>query len=70
MRTPLLLTLAALLLSGCGLGETAATGAAQAKAQADQARQLQQQADQLKQQIDQANAQNQARLDAAEDATH
>lgn len=62
MRTPLLLTLAALLLSGCGLGETAATGAAQAKAQADQARQLQQQ-------IDQANAQNQARLDAAEDAT-
>lgn len=68
MRTPFLLTLAALLLSGCGLGETAATGAAQAKAQADQARQLQQ-ADQLKQQIDQANAQNQARLDAVEDAT-
>jgi hypothetical protein len=61
----LLTCLPFLLLAGCGLGETAATGAAQAKLQAEQA---QQQMDQLKQQIDQANAVNQQRLQDAEKA--
>lgn len=47
-----------LLLSACGLGESAAT----ASLQAEQAAQLQQQTAQLKQQIEAANAQNQERL--------
>ncbi len=64
----LLTCLPLLLLAGCGLGETAATGAAQAKLQAEQAQQAQQQIDQLKQQIDQANAVNQQRLRDAEKA--
>ncbi|SFI91112.1 hypothetical protein SAMN05216206_3143 [Pseudomonas guineae] len=48
-----------LLLSACGLGETAATASLQAK----QAAQLQQQTEQLKQQIEAANAQGQKRLE-------
>ena len=48
-----------LLLSACGLGETAAT----ASLQAEQAKQLQQQTEQLKQQIEAANAQDQKRLE-------
>ncbi|MGE6793419.1 hypothetical protein ACQKFS_15520 [Pseudomonas guineae] len=48
-----------LLLSACGLGETAATASLQAK----QATQLQQQTEQLKQQIEAANAQGQKRLE-------
>jgi outer membrane biogenesis lipoprotein LolB len=48
-----------LLLSACGLGETAAT----ASLQAEQAKQLQQQTEQLKQQIEAANAQGQKRLE-------
>jgi len=48
-----------LLLSACGLGETAAT----ASLQAEQAAQLQQQTEQLKQQIEAANAQSQQRLE-------
>ena len=47
-----------LLLSACGLGETAAT----ASLQAEQAAKLQEQTEQLKQQIEAANAQNQKRL--------
>ena len=48
-----------LLLSACGLGETAAT----ASLQAEQAKLLQQQTEQLKQQIEAANAQGQKRLE-------
>ncbi|WP_425913517.1 hypothetical protein [Pseudomonas sp. GWSMS-1] len=48
-----------LLLSACGIGETAAT----ASLQAEQAKQLQQQTEQLKQQIEAANAQGQKRLE-------
>ena len=48
-----------LLLSACGLGETAAT----ASLQAEQAKQLQQQTEQVKQQIEAANAQSQKRLE-------
>lgn len=51
-----------LLLSACGLGETAATASLQAE-QAEQAKQLQQQTEQLKQQIEAANAQGQKRLE-------
>jgi cell division protein ZapA (FtsZ GTPase activity inhibitor) len=47
------------LLSGCGLGETAAT----ASLQAEQAARLQQQTEQLKQQIEAANTQSQKRLE-------
>ncbi len=54
-----LLLCTTLLLSACGLGETAAT----ANLQAEQAAQLQQQAEQLKQQIEAANAQSQKRLE-------
>ncbi|TIH07526.1 hypothetical protein [Pseudomonas leptonychotis] len=57
LTAPLLAT--TLLLSACGLGETAAT----ASLQAEQAAQLQQQAEQLKQQIEAANVQSQKRLD-------
>jgi cell division protein FtsB len=60
MRSPTLILLSiSLLLSACGLGETAAT----ASLQAEQAAQLQQQAEQLKQQIDAANAQSNKRLE-------
>ncbi|MBP8203407.1 hypothetical protein [Pseudomonas sp. TMP9] len=48
-----------LLLSACGLGETAAT----ASLQAEQAAKLQQQTEQLKQQIEAANAQGTKRLE-------
>lgn len=54
---PLLAT--TLLLSACGLGESAAT----ASLQAEQAAQLQQQSEQLKRQIEAANAQNHKRLE-------
>ena len=50
---------ATLLLSACGLGETAAT----ASLQAEQAAKLQQQTEQLKQQIEAANAQGTKRLE-------
>jgi cell division protein FtsB len=60
MRSPTLILLSiSLMLSACGLGETAAT----ASLQAEQAAQLQQQAEQLKQQIDAANAQSNKRLE-------
>lgn len=58
MRTLTLLT-TTLLLSACGLGETAAT----ANLQAEQAKQLQQQTEHLKQQIEAANAHNNQRLE-------
>ena len=58
MRTFTLLV-TTLLLSACGLGESAAT----ASLQAEQATQLQQQAEQLKQQIEAANAHNSQRLE-------
>ncbi|WP_341304623.1 hypothetical protein [Pseudomonas sp. TMP25] len=48
-----------LLLSACGLGETAAT----ASLQAEQAAKLQQQTEQLKQQIEAANVQGTKRLE-------
>ena len=54
-----LLLSATLVLSACGLGETAAT----ASLQAEQATQLQQQTEQLKQQIEAANAQSNKRLE-------
>jgi cell division protein FtsB len=54
-----LLLAATLVLSACGLGETAAT----ASLQAEQASQLQQQTEQLKQQIEAANAQSNKRLE-------
>jgi len=54
-----LLFAATLVLSACGLGETAAT----ANLQAEQAAQLQQQTEQLKQQIEAANAQSNKRLE-------
>ncbi|KAF1071725.1 MAG: hypothetical protein GAK45_00431 [Pseudomonas citronellolis] len=60
----LLLPCLALLLTGCGPGEAAAT----ADLQARQAAQAQQQMAQLKEQIDQANARNQERLDEGEKA--
>ncbi len=50
---------ATLLLSACGLGETAAT----ASLQAEQAAKLQQQTEQLKQQIEAANVQGTKRLE-------
>jgi cell division protein FtsB len=60
MRNPaLILFSTCLLLSACGLGETAAT----ASLQAEQAGKLQQQKEQLKQQIEAANAQNNKRLE-------
>lgn len=60
MRNPTLILLStSLLLSACGLGETAAT----ASLQAEQAAQLQQQTEQLKQQIKAANAQSNKRLE-------
>jgi cell division protein FtsB len=60
MRSPTLILLSiSLLLSACGLGETAAT----ASLQTEQAAQLQQQAEQLKQQIEAANAQSNKRLE-------
>ncbi|MFZ3154771.1 hypothetical protein [Pseudomonas sp.] len=58
--TALLLS-TSLLLSACGLGETAAT----TSLQAEQAAQLQQQTEQLKQQIEAANAQSAKRLEEA-----
>ncbi|MDR7025964.1 MAG: hypothetical protein ACLGID_06295 [Gammaproteobacteria bacterium] len=54
-----LLLAATLVLSACGLGETAAT----ASLQAEQATQLQQQTEQLKEQIEAANAQSNKRLE-------
>ena len=54
-----LLLAATLVLSACGLGETAET----ASLQAEQATQLQQQTEQLKQQIEAANAQSNKRLE-------
>ncbi len=54
-----LLLAATLVLSACGLGETAAT----ASLQAEQATQLQQQTEQLKKQIEAANAQSNKRLE-------
>jgi hypothetical protein len=60
MRNPaLILFSTCLLLSACGLGETAAT----ASLQAEQAGKLQQQKEQLKQQIEAANAQSNKRLE-------
>jgi hypothetical protein len=60
MRNPALILLSTcLLLSACGLGETAAT----ASLQAEQAGKLQQQKEQLKQQIEAANAQSNKRLE-------
>jgi hypothetical protein len=60
MRNPTLILLSTcLLLSACGLGETAAT----ASLQAEQAGKLQQQKEQLKQQIEAANAQSNKRLE-------
>ncbi|HZX16717.1 MAG TPA: hypothetical protein VFF22_07620 [Pseudomonas sp.] len=59
MRVTLALVLLATTLSGCGLGETAAT----TSLQAEQAAQLQQQTEQLKQQIEAANAQSNKRLE-------
>jgi cell division protein FtsB len=60
MRNPALILLSTcLLLSACGLGETAAT----ASLQAEQAAKLQQQKEQLKQQIEAANAQSNKRLE-------
>lgn len=55
----LILLSTTLLLSACGLGETAAT----ANLQAEQAAKLQQQTEQLKQQIEAANAQGTKRLE-------
>lgn len=57
-----LLLAATLVLSACGLGETAATASLQAE-QAEQATQLQQQTEQLKQQIEAANAHSNKRLE-------
>lgn len=54
-----LLLAATLVLSACGIGETAAT----ASLQAEQATQLQQQTEQLKKQIEAANAQSNKRLE-------
>ena len=54
-----LLLAATLVMSACGLGETAAT----ASLQAEQATQLQQQTEQLKEQIEAANAQSNKRLE-------
>lgn len=54
-----LLLAATLVLSACGLGETAAT----ASLQAEQATQRQQQTEQLKEQIEAANAQSNKRLE-------
>ncbi|NMY51053.1 hypothetical protein [Pseudomonas sp. WS 5011] len=54
-----LLLSATLVLSACGIGETAAT----ASLHAEQATQLQQQTEQLKQQIEAANAQSNKRLE-------
>lgn len=54
-----LVSAATLVLSACGLGETAAT----ANLQAEQAAQLQQQTEQLKQQIEAANAHSNKRLE-------
>jgi cell division protein FtsB len=54
-----LLLCTCLLLSACGLGETAAT----ASLQAEQAAQLKKQTEQLKQQIEAANAQSNKRLE-------
>lgn len=65
LALPLLLGLS---LTGCGLGETAATGATTAELQAKQAAQAQQQKQQIVEQLDQANAQQQKRLDDAEKA--
>jgi hypothetical protein len=60
MRNPTLMLLSScLLLSACGLGETAAT----ASLHAEQAAKLQQQKEQLKQQIEVANAQSNKRLE-------
>jgi cell division protein FtsB len=60
MRNPTLILLSTcLLLSACGLGETAAS----ASLQAEQAAKLQQQKEQLKQQIEAANAQSNKRLE-------
>jgi hypothetical protein len=60
MRNPALILLSTcLLLSACGLGETAAT----ASLQGEQAGKLQQQKEQLKQQIEAANAQSNKRLE-------
>jgi hypothetical protein len=60
MRNPTLMLLSScLLLSACGLGETAAT----ASLHAEQAGKLQQQKEQLKQQIEVANAQSNKRLE-------
>ena len=55
------IALSALLLSACGLGETAATAELQAK----QAQQAQQQMQAMQKQIDAANAANNERLKQA-----
>lgn len=57
-----------LLLSACGVSETAVTATAVAKGQAQQAEQAKQQMDQFQKQLDAANKQADAQRAAAESA--
>lgn len=67
MKTLLSLPLI-IALSGCGMGETAATAAAVGAGKAQEAKQAQQTQQRVQQQLDAANQQTMDRLKAAEAA--
>lgn len=60
--------LSAVMLPGCGVGETAVSAAAAGKAKAEEVRQAQQTMQQVQQQLDAANAQAASQRKALEDA--